>query len=300
MNPKQVPPSKRSRSESDSDTATNSSSSDGESVTSTHPPSKKVKIITTNSSSDDEPVTRTAAAPSPSKKIKTTTTEIEIPKKAKNDEKCLEKNRLAEFRYQVKNIVVFHNNKEVEDILNSIADDAIDKIIKKSGFSWLIHILNVPRTEIKEALKKVVSENVQGPLKNLIMRRPRQAKQMVDLSNAFEGEQLLSTIEKTIEDEENIDSPYSFSSFMAELECVRYKIIEKIVSLVYSNDFLPSMSNMKIDMLKIKRIDMIRDICNIVFTTICPFARDFSKFFVCDEEGYKSDLDAILVEYISE
>lgn len=262
----QVSSSKRSRSESDSDTAPNSSGDES---------------------------TTAAAAPPPSKKVKTTTT-----KNTKITKKRSERERLAEFRRHVNSIVVFHTENEVEDNLKLIMEDTINRIVNKTGFGWYLNLVTIPHEEIREVFKKIVFESVQEPLRVLIRTYPKQVKHMVDLSSSVpKDESLIPEIDKIIavEGKEIADPSSSFSAMLGGLEEVRYNLVKRIVSVLFSDKMWSSMLINPVK--KITNKHLIVDICSTIFTTICPFARDFSRFFVDDEEGFNDDLNEFLEIY---
>jgi hypothetical protein len=265
---KKIP--KRSRSDSDSDT-------------------------TPNNSCDES---ATTAAPPPPKKSKTTTTEIEVAKNTKITKKRSERERLAEFRRHVNSIVVFHTEKEVEDNLKLIMEDTINRIVNKTGFGWYLNLVTVPHEEIRDVFQKIVFESVQEPLRVLIRTHPKQAKHMVDLSSSVpKDESLIPEIDKIIAAEGVgiTDSSSSFSTMLGGLEEVRYNLVKKIVSVLFSDKMWSSMLINPVKKITNKRL--IVDICSTIFTTICPFARDFSRFFVDDEEGFNDELNEVLEIY---
>lgn len=262
MDAKPATPSKRSRSESD----------------------------TAPDSSGDESATATAVHPPP-KRVKTSSTEIEASKNTKNTKKRSERERWR----HVNNIVVFHTEAEVEDNLKLIMEDTINKIVNKMGFGWYLNLVTVPHEEIREVFKKIVFESVHEPLRDIIRTHPKQAKRMVDLSSSVpKDESLLPEIEKILATEGEEDAS-PFTSMLGDLEEVRYNLVKKIVSVLFSDKMWSSM--LVNPMKKITNKGRVIDICSTIFTTICPFARDFSRFFVDDEEGFNDELNAVLEIY---
>ena len=258
------------------------------------PSKRRLSGSDTPDSSSDE--SATTAAPPPSKKTKTFATEIDASKVTKLTKKRSSRERLVEFRRHVNNIVVFHTAKEVEDNLSLIMEDTINRIANKIGFGWYLKLVPLPREEIIEVFKRIVFENVQEPLRDVIRTHPKQAKRMVDLSSSVpKDESLIPEIDKIIaaEEKENTDPSSSFSSMLDGLEEVRYNLVKKIVSELFSDKMWPSINPVR----KITNKDLLADIGRTVFTAICPFARDFSRFFVDDEEGFNGELNEVLEIY---
>lgn len=257
---------------------------------------------TVPNSSGDEVAPPPTAEPPSAKKAKTAVETEVPPKNTKIAKKRSERERLADFRRHINSIVVFHTEKEVEDNLKLITEDAINRIVNKIGFGWYLSMFTVPYDEIREVFKKIVFENVQEPLRILVRTHPKQAKHMVDLSSSVpKDESLLPEIDKIVaaegaaEGKEIADpSSSSFSSMLGGLEEVRENLIKKIVSVLFSDKMWSSTFN---PVKKITNKRLIVDICSTIFTTICPFARDFSRYFVDDEEGFNDELNEVLETY---
>lgn len=261
----------------------------------TQPKRKRSESDTEPDHSCDE---STPVAPPLTKKTKTTSTEIEIPKNTKLTKTRSERERLAEFRRLVDNIVVFHTEKEVEDNLTLIMEDTINRIVTRIGFGWYLNMVTIPHVEIRDVFKKVVFESVQEPLRVLIRTYPKQAKQMVDVSSSVPKDgSLVPEINKilTAGDEKETTDPSSFASMLCDLEEIRNNLVKRIVAVMYSDKMWTSM--MVNPMKKISKKSLVVDICSTIFTTLCPFARDFSRFFVDDEVGFNDDLNAALEGY---
>lgn len=224
--------------------------------------------------------------------------------KATNKKKKID--TFLKFQRYLDNIIIFHDEKEVHDIIDSIIDGRIDSIVKELGISTtLIKFFPLPRTELLEEVKRIVLSGVHAPLKILISRMPQQVEQLVDLTSSVdEDESIMSEVcqlvETDIQREEKekktgskrpVAAVASFRKMIIRLQHIRYDILKMIAEALRSESLWKNMPMNPINSLKKPAMTTI---CKEIYVSIVPFSSDFSRFFIDDEEGLYDDLDEIL------
>lgn len=226
--------------------------------------------------------------------------EVNTKEKVTNKKKKTE--TFLKFQRYLNSIIVFHNEKEVHDIINSIIDGRIESIVKELGISTtLIRFFHVPRTELLEEVKRIVLNGVHVPLKILISRMPQQVERLVDLiSNADEDESIMPEIcrlvEKDIQKEEEekkhpMAAVTSFRKMIIRLQNIRYDILKMIIEALRSESLW---KNIPVNPINSLKKPAMTTICKEIYVSIISFSADFSRFFIDDEDGFYDDLNDIL------
>lgn len=234
--------------------------------------------------------------------------ETEDVKKEKAADKRKKIDTFRKFQHYLDNIIVFHNEKEVHDIIDSIIDGRIQSIVKELGISaTLIRFVSVPRTELLEEVKRIVLSGVHAPLKLLISRMPQQVERLVDLISSVDEDEPITSevyrlVKMDIEREEKkkktdskrpVAAVASFRKMIIRLQHIRYNILKMIAEALRGESLW---KNMPVNPINSLKKPAMTTICKEMYVSIVPFSADFSRFFIDDEVGFYEDLDDILVD----
>lgn len=198
------------------------------------------------------------------------------------------KRKINPVEYQ-DNLVVFHEEQEVHNNIDTIIDARIESILKKLGLNWmLMQFITIPRDELLKEIKKTVMCGVHDPLKLLIKKMPAPVEKLLDLNSSLDKDKCIThEIDRLLLEKENIQ----FQKMVNQLRFIRYNILKMIIETLTNSNIWQKTS---INPIRSLKKPALITICQEIYTSIIPFASDFSRFFVDDEDGFYDDLNSIL------